>query len=52
MANACIYVENAIWSFAILPDLNHRFPVAFAHAVDQIVHICAFLTNLLGPIAK
>ena len=51
MANARIYVENAVGRL-YYSILNHRFPVTFAHVADQIVHICAFLTNFLGPIAK
>lgn len=50
VANARIYVENAIGRLRYYRILNHRIPVKSAHCFDQIVRVCVFLTNLLGPI--
>ena len=50
VANARIYVENPIGRLHYYRILNHRIPVNSVHCVDQIVRVCALLTNLRGPI--
>ena len=52
IAEACIHVERAIWRIKEFKILSGEVALTMLHVLEQVMQVCAFLTNFQPSIVK